>query len=40
MRVLEEWNGFAYESVGTAPDLRSAQVWAAEPHADRVAEDE
>ncbi|MFD3909932.1 MULTISPECIES: DUF6087 family protein [unclassified Streptomyces] len=40
VRVLEEWNGFAYESVGTAPDLRSAQVWAAEPHADRVAEDE
>ncbi|MEW1719298.1 DUF6087 family protein [Streptomyces sp. NPDC093109] len=27
VRVLEEWNGFAYEAVGTAPDLRSAQKW-------------
>ncbi|MET8682457.1 DUF6087 family protein [Streptomyces sp. NPDC004647] len=26
-RVLEQWNGFAYEPVGTAPDLAVAQTW-------------
>ncbi|MFE1907684.1 DUF6087 family protein [Streptomyces gardneri] len=26
-RVLEEWNGFAYEPVGTAPNLAAAQAW-------------
>ncbi|NGO45546.1 DUF6087 family protein [Streptomyces ureilyticus] len=26
-RVLEEWDGFAYEVVGTAPDLATAQEW-------------
>ncbi|MFF4369610.1 DUF6087 family protein [Streptomyces sp. NPDC001594] len=28
-RVLEEWNGFAYTVVGTAPDLAAAKAWAA-----------
>lgn len=27
-RILEEWNGFAYEPVGTAPGLAAAQAWA------------
>ncbi|MEU6864409.1 DUF6087 family protein [Streptomyces sp. NPDC046876] len=27
-RVLEEWNGFAYVVVGTAPDLTAAKAWA------------
>ncbi|MBW5481620.1 DUF6087 family protein [Streptomyces bambusae] len=27
VRVLEEWSGFAYEPVGTAPDLAAAQKW-------------
>jgi hypothetical protein len=27
-RVLEEWNGFVYVPVGTAPDLATAQAWA------------
>ncbi|MFC7868422.1 DUF6087 family protein [Streptomyces murinus] len=27
-RVLETWDGFAYQVVGTAPDLASAQAWA------------
>jgi hypothetical protein len=27
-RVLEERTGFAYEPVGTAPDLAAAQAWA------------
>ncbi|MFJ3976203.1 DUF6087 family protein [Streptomyces sp. NPDC090021] len=26
-RVLEEWNGFAYEPAGTAPNLAAAQGW-------------
>jgi hypothetical protein len=26
-RVLEEWNGFAYEPVGSAPSLAAAQEW-------------
>ncbi|WP_076970763.1 DUF6087 family protein [Streptomyces sparsogenes] len=26
-RVLEEWSGFGYEPVGTAPDLAAAQAW-------------
>lgn len=26
-RVLEEWDGFAYQVIGTAPDLPSAQRW-------------
>lgn len=26
-RVLEEWNDFTYEAVGTAPDLAAAQEW-------------
>ncbi|MFE7622584.1 DUF6087 family protein [Streptomyces sp. NPDC057509] len=26
-RVLEEWNGFTYEPVGTAPSLTTAQEW-------------
>ncbi|MCX4236371.1 DUF6087 family protein [Streptomyces ortus] len=30
-RVLEEWNGFAYEPVGTALDLTAAQDWVNEP---------
>ncbi|WP_241562011.1 DUF6087 family protein [Streptomyces hoynatensis] len=29
-RVLEEWNDFAYEVVGTAPDLAAAQEWVSE----------
>lgn len=27
VRVLEEWTGFAYEPIGTAPDLKAAQAW-------------
>ncbi|MFT2016121.1 DUF6087 family protein [Streptomyces sp. 796.1] len=30
-RVLEEWNGFAYEPAGTAPNLEAARVWANGP---------
>jgi hypothetical protein len=26
-RVLEEWDGFAYQLVGTAPDLAGAREW-------------
>ncbi|AXQ57159.1 DUF6087 family protein [Streptomyces koyangensis] len=26
-RVLEEWNGFSYEPVGTARNLAQAQQW-------------
>lgn len=26
-RLLEEWDGFAYQVVGTAPDLAAAQAW-------------
>ncbi|MCO6009329.1 DUF6087 family protein [Actinoallomurus purpureus] len=26
-RVLEEWDGFTYAPVGTAPDLATAQAW-------------
>ncbi|MYZ09655.1 hypothetical protein GT028_20085 [Streptomyces sp. SID2999] len=26
-RVLEEWNGFAYEPAGTAPGLAAAREW-------------
>ncbi|WRZ62359.1 DUF6087 family protein (plasmid) [Streptomyces sp. NBC_01294] len=26
-RVLEEWSVFAYEPVGTAPNLAAAQEW-------------
>ncbi|MCC5036312.1 DUF6087 family protein [Streptomyces sp. WAC 00631] len=26
-RVLEEWTGFVYEVVGTAPSLAAAQEW-------------
>ncbi|WP_374117799.1 DUF6087 family protein [Streptomyces sp. S07_1.15] len=26
-RVLEEWTGFMYEVVGTAPSLAAAQEW-------------
>lgn len=29
-RVLEEWDGFAYAVVGTAPTLAAAQKWANE----------
>ncbi|MET9087384.1 DUF6087 family protein [Streptomyces sp. NPDC004237] len=29
-RALEEWNGFAYEPAGTAPDLAAAQRWVTE----------
>ncbi|GAA3803148.1 hypothetical protein GCM10022403_041480 [Streptomyces coacervatus] len=27
-RALEEWDGFAYVPVGTAPDLAAATAWA------------
>jgi hypothetical protein len=27
-RVLEEWDGFSYQIVGTAPDLAAARTWA------------
>ncbi|MFF7902110.1 DUF6087 family protein [Streptomyces sp. NPDC088817] len=27
LRVLEEWDGFAYQMVGTAPDLADAREW-------------
>jgi hypothetical protein len=27
-RALEEWDGFAYVPVGTAPDLAAAMAWA------------
>lgn len=30
-RVLEEWDGFTYQVVGTAPDLATAQKWVNEP---------
>ncbi|MET9694670.1 DUF6087 family protein [Streptomyces sp. NPDC006514] len=33
-RVMEEWNGFAYEPVGTAPNLTAAQVWVNELQSD------
>ncbi|MFI5981460.1 DUF6087 family protein [Streptomyces sp. NPDC051555] len=26
-RVLEAWDGFAYQVIGTAPDLAVAQAW-------------
>ncbi|MEU3281743.1 DUF6087 family protein [Streptomyces antibioticus] len=26
-RVLEEWDGFAYQVIGTAPGLAAAQGW-------------
>ncbi|MEE1931297.1 DUF6087 family protein [Streptomyces sp. TRM 70351] len=26
-RVLEEWTGFTYQVVGTAPNLHTAQAW-------------
>ncbi|MDT0265802.1 DUF6087 family protein [Streptomyces sp. DSM 44915] len=29
-RVLEEWDGFAYQVTGAAPDLATAQAWLAE----------
>ncbi|MGW0754008.1 DUF6087 family protein [Streptomyces sp. NPDC002587] len=29
-RVLEEWDGFAYQVIGTAPSLTAAQRWANE----------
>ncbi|MFG2620678.1 DUF6087 family protein [Streptomyces sp. NPDC048507] len=29
-RVLEEWDGFAYALVGTAPDLAAAKQWVSE----------
>ncbi|MER7999593.1 DUF6087 family protein [Streptomyces sp. NPDC095613] len=29
-RVLEEWDDFAYQVVGTAPNLAVAQMWVAE----------
>ncbi|MEV7618377.1 DUF6087 family protein [Streptomyces sp. NPDC089799] len=28
-RILEEWDGFAYVVVGTAPGLAAAKAWAA-----------
>ncbi|MFF7725266.1 DUF6087 family protein [Streptomyces sp. NPDC008001] len=28
-RVLEEWNGFSYEPVGTAANLAAARQWVA-----------
>jgi hypothetical protein len=31
-RVLEEWTGFAYEPVGTAPDLAAAREWVDRPN--------
>ncbi|MGE7386553.1 hypothetical protein ACQKM2_13860 [Streptomyces sp. NPDC004126] len=31
---MEEWNGFAYEPVGTAPNLTAAQVWVNELQGD------
>jgi hypothetical protein len=30
-RVLEQWDGFAYQVVGTAPDLATARAWENEP---------
>ncbi|WP_283133473.1 DUF6087 family protein [Rhizohabitans arisaemae] len=30
-RVLEEWDGFAYQMVGVADDLASALTWVNEP---------
>lgn len=29
-QALEQWNGFAYEPAGTAPNLATAQEWAHE----------
>ncbi|MDQ1028962.1 hypothetical protein QF035_006544 [Streptomyces umbrinus] len=29
-RALEEWDGFSYVPVGTAPDLPAAQAWVGE----------
>ncbi|KIF06531.1 hypothetical protein PL81_06930 [Streptomyces sp. RSD-27] len=29
-RVLEEWNGFHYTVIGTAPDLAVAKAWVTE----------
>lgn len=29
-RVLEEWDDFTYQVVGTAPNLAAAQMWVAE----------
>ncbi|MBQ0985284.1 hypothetical protein KBZ10_12300 [Streptomyces sp. F63] len=33
-RVLEEWTGFVYEVVGTAPSLAAAQEWGNELQID------
>ncbi|MET8945369.1 DUF6087 family protein [Streptomyces sp. NPDC004542] len=33
-RVLEEWDDFAYQVVGTAPNLTAAQEWVNELHSD------
>ncbi len=30
-RVLEEWDGFAYQVVGTAADLAAAREWVNTP---------
>ncbi|MFJ1595355.1 DUF6087 family protein [Streptomyces sp. NPDC088261] len=34
-RVLEEWDGFTYQVVGTARDLAAAQAWADGPLAEQ-----
>ncbi|MGX1885438.1 DUF6087 family protein [Streptomyces sp. NPDC055287] len=31
-RVLEEWDGFGYTPVGTAPNLAAARAWADPGH--------
>ncbi|WP_307070511.1 DUF6087 family protein [Streptomyces sp. B3I8] len=33
-RVLEGWDNFTYQEVGTAPNLAAAQNWVAEPALD------
>ncbi|MEU1452025.1 DUF6087 family protein [Streptomyces avermitilis] len=33
-RVLEEWDGFAYQVIGTAADLAAAQEWVNELRLD------
>ncbi|WP_405827186.1 MULTISPECIES: DUF6087 family protein [unclassified Streptomyces] len=33
-RVLEEWDGFAYQVIGTAPHLTAAQEWVNELQTD------
>ncbi|MGX1887701.1 DUF6087 family protein [Streptomyces sp. NPDC055287] len=33
-RVLEEWDGFGYQPVGSAPNLAAARAWADEFDSD------